>query len=130
VYRSPIRIKIGPDGLLWATNPAKHKLQSYDLAGGLRASWGKPSSDWDGFSSCCNPVSFAWLPDGRWVTAEKQFPRVKVSKADGTFECAVAGPEAFDERNHALDVAVNRAGQILVLDPVRRTVRFFERKGE
>ncbi|MBM3243119.1 hypothetical protein FJZ31_43220, partial [Candidatus Poribacteria bacterium] len=47
------------------------------------------SMDIDGFCGCCNPVNFAMLPDGRFVTCEKGLPRVKIYDADGTFSGVV-----------------------------------------
>ncbi len=92
----------------------------------------------DGFCGCCNPVNFAVLPDGGFVTCEKGLPRVKIHDADGVFASVVAGPEGFAEnwrvcilnalsncQTGGLDVAVDSMGRILVLDPVERVVRIF-----
>ena len=128
-------VAIGPDGLLWAANTGLHKLEGYTFRGDLDASWGEPAMGIKGFCGCCNPANFAFLPDGRFVTAEKGLPRVKVYSPDGKFESVVAGPEAFAEPNETLtddsgavlDVAVDSKGRILVLDPDTRTVRIFEK---
>ena len=96
----------------------------------------------DGFSGCCNPCSFALLPDGGFVTCEKGLPRVKIYDSQGGFVGVVAGPMEFAEGELALkgdwrqgsggglDVAVDGAGKILVLDPIaRRVVSFVRSKG-
>jgi hypothetical protein len=62
------------------------------------------------------------------VTSEKGIPRVKVYRADGTFECVVAGAESFKNDEVGLDVAAARDGRIYVLDPADKTVRVFVRK--
>jgi hypothetical protein len=121
-------VAVGPDGLLWAANTGRHRLEGYTFNGDLEISWGKPSMDFDGFSGCCNPANFTILPDGRFVTAEKGLPRVKICKPDGTLECVVAGPEQFAEDTH-LDVAADSQGRILVLDPSHKSVRLFARNG-
>ncbi len=89
------------------------------------------------FFGCCNPAHFAVLPDGRFVTSEKGIPRIKIYTAQGQFECVVAGPEqlAVDDSRMAdpsegadkrvFDVAVDRQGRVLVLDPRNRTVRVY-----
>jgi len=130
VVPSPhLDLAVGRDGLLWVVNPGRHKLQAFTLAGDLEASWGKPSVNIEGFSGCCNPTDFAILPDGRFVTAEKGIPRVKVYSAEGKFECVVAAPERFEKDVVGLDLAVDSQGRILVLDPAARKVRVFVRKG-
>ena len=94
--------------------------------------------DIEGFCGCCNPVNFAMLPDGRFVTCEKGLPRAKVYDADGAFASVVAGPEAFLENGRTctlddlsncqtggLNVAVDSQGHVLVMDPIERVVRIF-----
>mgnify|MGYP001826318076 CR=1 FL=1 len=64
-------------------------------------------------------------------TAEKGLAatRVKVYDAKGGLESVVAPPGLFDERPNGpvivLDVAIDSAGRVLVLDPSRRQVRVF-----
>ena len=94
----------------------------------------------DGFCGCCNPANFDMLPDGRFVTCEKGLPRIKVYSPEGDFESVVAGPEAFSKnakscslnglsncRTGGMDVAVDSKGRVIVMDPVERVVRIFER---
>ena len=100
--------------------------------------WGKSSAGIEGFSGCHNPVNFAILPDGSFVTCEKGLPRVKIYSPEGVFESVVAGTELFDMTEEdliseegteqlkvGLDVAVDSQGRIFVLDPVRKTARIF-----
>lgn len=122
-------LAMGRDGLLWVVNPGRHKLQAFTAEGDLEASWGKPAVAIEGFSGCCNPTDIAVLPDGRFVTAEKGIPRVKVYSADGKLECVVAPPECFAKDAVGLDLATDSQGRILVLDPASRKVRVFVRKG-
>jgi len=134
-------VDLGPDGLLRVNNPGRHCVEVYTLSGELELSWGKPSAAIEGFCGCCNPISLACLPDGRWVTCEKGLPRVKVYAADGTFDCVVAGPESFPENAKpgsardlsdgsmgGLDAAADSQGQIYILDLVAADVRVMKRK--
>ncbi|MBM4040712.1 MAG: hypothetical protein FJ290_19585 [Planctomycetes bacterium] len=122
-------LAMGRDGLLWVVNPGRQNLQAFTPdRGDLEASWGKPSPAIAGFSGCCNPTDIAVLPDGRFVTAEKGIPRVKVYSADGKFECVVAAPDRFDKDVVGLDLAADSKGRVLVLDPQARKVRVFVRK--
>jgi hypothetical protein len=131
LLRSPhFDVALGPEGnLLRMTNPGRLRVDAYTLDGQRRFAWGKATAEIDGFSGCCNPKDIAILPDGGIVTSEKGLPRVKVHNRDGTFQCVVAGTESFDRDVAYLDLAADRQGRIFVLDPSRKTVRVFVRKG-
>jgi hypothetical protein len=114
----------GRGGLVWVANPGMHLLEAHAISGALKGQWGKESQDSDGFSGCCNPTDFALFADGRFVTAEKGIPRVKVYSPKGVLLAVVAGPAAFDYKAAGLDVAV-WGERVLVLDPKSRSVRVF-----
>lgn len=118
-------VGIDPDGFLWAANTGRHSLENYTLDGGWRSSWGEFSMDIEGFCGCCNPTHFVILPDGSFVTSEKGIPRVKVYDRLGRLSAVVAGPDLFQEGVQGLDLAVDSAERILVLDPGQNTVRIF-----
>ncbi len=128
-------LAVASDGLLRVVNPGRHRIEAYTFDGYFELSWGKTSMGIEGFSGCCNPVNFAMLPDGGFVTCEKGLPRVKIYDADGVFVSVVAGPELFaadsdglsDCQTGGLDVAVDSQGRILALDPDERAVRIFTR---
>jgi hypothetical protein len=82
----------------------------------------------EGFCGCCNPTHMAILPDGSFVTSEKGLPRVKIHAQSGELKAVVAAPDSFAEHTVGLDLAVDSAGRILVLDPVARAVRIFSEK--
>jgi len=125
-----LNVLVGPDGLIWVNNPGRHAVEAYTVEGDLISSWGHSSLDIEGFCGCCNPTNIALLPDEKVVTSEKGLPRVKVYWPDGTLESVVAGPEAFASRVVGLDLAVDAAGRVMVLDPAAKTVRIFERRKE
>jgi len=131
-------LAVAPDGLLRVASPGRHRVEAYTFDGDFEFSWGKTSMAIDGFCGCCNPVNFALLPDGRFVTCEKGLPRVKIYDADGVFVDVIAGPESFAEnwrictlnglsncQTGGLDVAVDSQERVLVLDPIERVVRIF-----
>jgi hypothetical protein len=119
-------LAIGSDGLLYVVNPIARRLEGYTFAGDLEFHWGKGSPEIDGFFGCCNPAHFAVLADGRFVTAEKGLPRIKIYSARGEFECVVAGPEQM--RSTVADLTVDPRQRILALDSTSARVRVFERK--
>lgn len=135
-------LAVSRDGLLRVANPGRNRIDTFTLAGNLEFWWGESSVGIEGFCGCCNPVSFALLPNGGFVTAEKGLVRVKVYNSDGGFVGVVAGPDQFaggkqiriyerpDEHQGAvLDVAAGTDGRIYVLDPADNTVKIFQRKG-
>jgi len=132
----------GADGLVRVVNPGRHRIEFFTPEGHHETplGWGTSGTAVDAFCGCCNPVSIALLPDGRTVTAEKGIPRVKVYSPEGRFECVVAGPAELvpegaqvdetrgEHKLLAVDVATDRRGRVLVLDPACRAVRVFELK--
>jgi hypothetical protein len=134
-------VAVGSDGLLRVANTGRMSIEAYTFDGDLEFSWGKASVKLEDFTPCCNPVNFAILGDGSFVTCEKGLTRVKIYDADGVFTGVVAGPEQLVEggtcricyfpaqcQKGGFDVAVDAEGRIFVLDTVKNIVRIFSRK--
>jgi len=119
---------ISHSGLLWIVDPGRHTLMNFSYEGKIISSWGKASMGVDGFCGCCNPSNFAFLSDGTFITSEKGIERIKVYMPDGTYKYLVATPGSFEEGTRGLDLAVDSQERILVLDPVKKKVRFFVKK--
>ncbi len=121
-------VAVAKDGRVWLTNPGRHQLEEYGGEGNILRKWGVANSDTAGFTGCCNPTDFAFLPDGRIVTAEKGIARVKVYSIDGVLDALVAGPDDFTPGDVGLDLATDANGRIFVLDPLAHNVRIFSAK--
>ena len=130
---------VSQDGLLRVVNPGRLRVDAFTRDGQYEFSWGEANNSLEGFCGCCNPCGLAVLPDGRFVTAEKGLVRVKIYNSDGGFEHVVAGPVDLNIRiepkvcktpedctANALDVAVDQAGDIYVLDTEHAQVRVFK----
>ncbi len=118
-------VAVDPDGFLWAANTGRHSLENYTMDGGFRTSWGEFSMGIEGFCGCCNPTHFIFLEDGSFITSEKGIARIKVHNQLGEMVSVVAGPDQFVEGTVGLDLAVDSAQRILVLDPKQKLVRIF-----
>jgi len=121
---------IGKNDELWVVNPGRHAFENYDSEGNLISSWERTSMQLEGFSGCCNPSNIAMLSDGSFVTSEKGLDRVKIHSPSGDFKTVVASPDLFEEGTKGIDLAVDSKDRIYVLDPVKKIVRVFEKKGE
>lgn len=133
-------IAMASDGLLRVVDPGRHLMVAFTVNGDKEWSWGQATPAIEGFSGCCNPVNFAVLPDGSFVTAEKGLVRVKVYDSEGKFIGVVAGPEQLEWtqkqqvcntpeecQSKGFDVAVDNDGKVYVLDTVKNAVRVFEK---
>ena len=121
-------VAVDPDGFLWVANTGRHSLENYTVDGNFRTSWGEFGMEIQGFSGCCNPSHFTLLEDGSFVTSEKGLPRVKVYNRIGDLVSVVAPTEQFIEGTVGLDLAVDSAQRIYVLDPMQKLVRIFVKK--
>lgn len=129
IFSSPVLgVTATPGGTFWVANPGARELRHYSAEGQVLAQWSRTGRDLDGFSGCCNPASVVVLPDGNLLVSEMHNLRVKIIRPDGSLVGLVAGPDAFDPQTPHLNVGVDAEGRMLVLDPVRRQIRVFERK--
>ena len=121
-------VAVDSDGFLWVANTGRHCLENYTIDGDFRTSWGEFGMDIEGFGGCCNPTHFVILEDDSFVTSEKGLARVKVYNRIGNLVSVVAPPEEFIEGTVGLDLAVDSAQRIYVLDPKQKLVRIFAKK--
>jgi hypothetical protein len=119
-------IDINAEGELWVVNPGKHALENYTDEGELRGYWENSSVKVEGFSGCCNPAHFTFLPDGSYITSEKGMVRIKIHKPSGEFLSVVAPPVLFAEEGKAPDVVCDEEGRIYALDYEKKMIRLFE----
>jgi len=112
-------------GELWIVNPGKHALENYSPEGKLRGWWTSSFSDVKGFSGCCNPAHFTFLPDGSFITSEKGMVRIKEYKPSGEFVGVVASPAKFQGQEHAPDVVADENSTVFAFDKHKKMIRVF-----
>lgn len=92
-------IDLSPSGELWVANVGKKRLEQLDpKTGRFIASW-QPQKP---FSGCCNPVRFAALSRGRFVTMEKGTRRACVYLPSGELEQVLTDSLSSSEYNYYL----------------------------
>ncbi|HEG44208.1 MAG TPA: hypothetical protein ENH94_09190 [Phycisphaerales bacterium] len=134
-------LALADDGLLRVVNPGGRRIEAYTFDGDLEFSWGKASAGIEGFCGCCNPVNFAILTDGSFITCEKGLIRIKQYDSDGEFVGVVAATARFIDPKQArvcetpalcqtggFDVAVDSKDRVYVLDTIRNVVKIFTKK--
>ena len=121
-------VAVDSDGFLWVANTGRHSLENYTLDGQFRTSWGEFGMEIQGFCGCCNPTHFALLEDDSFVTSEKGIARVKIYNRIGNLVSVVAPASLFIEGTVGLDLAVDSAQRIYVLDPMQKAVCIFAEK--
>ena len=121
-------LDINSFGELWVVNPGMHALENYTFDGAQRGYWENTGIKIEGFSGCCNPAHFTFLPDGSFVTSEKGMVRIKVYKPSGELLGVVAPPKKFEDQGNAPDVAADDDGNVYALDFDRKILRVFEPK--
>ena len=133
-------LAMAPDGLLRVANTGRQLIEAYTVDGDRELAWGKFGNNLEDFTSCCNPVNFAVLSDGSIVTCEKGIVRVKVYDGSGRLTGVVAGPRQFagdarstggtpaQDKQIILDVAVDDADRVYILDRARNVVQVFAKK--
>ncbi len=133
-------LAMAKDGLLRVANPGNHQVELYTVEGNREFAWGKFGNRLEDFSACCNPVSFAMLPDGDMVTCEKGVARVKIYDTFGKLKGFVAQPKDLANisetvgrktekvQRYGFDVAADNSGHVYILDRARNVLRFFKRK--
>jgi hypothetical protein len=119
---------VNRDGELWVVNPGMHALQYYSEDGNLEDYWGETSISIKGFSGCCNPAHFTFLPNGNFITSEKGMVRIKEYSPEGKLLSVVAAPAKFKDEGHAPEVVADEKGNVIALDFDRQLIRIFERK--
>ena len=129
-------VAAGPYNELWAANTGMHQLVHFSPEGEALSSWGTASMSLEGFAGCCNPVHFAILQNGYFVTYEKGLDRIKLYDPVGKYVCAVTGPAVVNEKSLNTctisapihDLAVDKDGNIYALDGQSMRVRVYARK--
>ncbi len=129
-------VKVDREGQLWAANTGRHQLENYADNGDLRTSWGFASALIEGFVGCCNPIHFAILENGFFVTYEKGLNRIKVYNQAGEFNGVVAGSSHLEKCNTnscsskaiVNDLAIGPNNTIYIADAFSNAIRIFIEK--
>jgi hypothetical protein len=115
---------VDAQGIVWAANPGKHRVERYTPGGELLGHIGRfDGVDPAGFTGCCNPTNVA-VRDGIYTT-EKAGPRVKSYDFSGKL-LAVIATDLFDANCKNMDIAVDARGRVYVVDTVKASILVFD----
>jgi hypothetical protein len=118
-------IAVDANGVIWATDPGRHRISSWNAEGKRLSYFGKfGRNNPADFVGCCNPVNIAILQDGKIAAGEKVAARVKVYDSSGKL-LSIIGPENFDPNCTHLYLAADSKARIIVADPVRLEIKIF-----
>ena len=113
-------------GVVHVANPGMHRVERYAPDGTLLGRFGHfDGQDPAGFPGCCNPTNLTVDGGGRVIVSEKAGPRVKVYEPDGQL-LAVVAEDAFDPTAKNMDLAVDDAGRLYVVDTATLQICVFE----
>jgi hypothetical protein len=101
-----------PNHTIAVSNLGAFKLQQFDLEGKLLLDFGKRGREINDFHGCCNPVSAAYLPDGKILTVEKDPTRIKIYDATGKNAQKIEGIEELVKGCEFIPVATDSKGNI------------------
>jgi outer membrane protein assembly factor BamB len=118
-------LAVDADRVIYVANAGMHRVERYSLDGELLGHFGRfDGRDPAGFPGCCNPTNLALTPTGQVVVTEKAGPRVKVYDSDGKLRSTM-GERDLDPSCKNMDVAVDSAGRIYVIDTVRLEIAVY-----
>ena len=92
-------IDLSATGELWVANVGRKRLEQLDPNTGEYIAFWEPRQ---AFGGCCNPVRFAALPGGRFVTMEKGTRRACVYLPSGELEAVITDALSDSEFNYYL----------------------------
>lgn len=92
-------LAVSPEGNLWVANVGRKRLEQLDpQTGAFLASW-QPVEQ---FGGCCNPVRFAALRHGRFVTMEKGTRQARLLDPAGRVIKVITGELSQSESDYQL----------------------------
>lgn len=112
--------------VLAVANPGKRQIEYRTLSGEIIETFGEEGIGLEEFCGCCNPAHFAFLPDGKIVTAEKGINRLKVIDQNGKLEELVVQSNLF-KASIPLDIAISKEGGIYAANGADSILYIFKR---
>ncbi|MDR1730393.1 MAG: hypothetical protein LBR52_07010 [Prevotellaceae bacterium] len=95
------------DGVIYCSNPGRHRVEKYTPDGEYIGSFGKAGGAAGMFCGCCNPVHLA-AAKGEIITSEKGNPRISCYGTDGKFRSLLLDSQALGGGNTAYDIKISK----------------------
>ena len=126
---TPTAIAHTDDDLILIPDTHNSRILEYSPDGTLQAQWGHYGSETDAF---IYPTGIARASDGAYFISEygESAERVHVFDSSQQYVRHWGGlGDAAGELSRAMDIALNRRGQVLVADTTNHRIQIFERDG-
>lgn len=94
-------------GVLYCSNPGRHRVEKYTSDGKYLGSFGKAGGATGMFCGCCNPVHLTYTSTGEIITSEKGNPRISCYSTDGEFRSLLLDNQTLGGGNTAYDVKIH-----------------------
>ena len=102
------------EGVVYVSNPGRHRIEKYDEEGQFLGAFGQAGTDPGSFSGCCNPVHLSVSPAGEIITSEKGLPRVSCYSPEGEFRSFVLNGKSLGGGHDAYEARIGADGRVFV----------------
>ena len=123
--KSPQRIAVGPDNLIYVADTSNHRIQAFDSEGNLIKSWGK-KGDKDGEME--KPRAVAVGSDGAVYVSDNENKRILKFDKNGGLLAKFGNKNTLS--SDMMGIAVDSRGNVYVADKDKNSIIVFNQKGE
>ena len=102
------------EGVVYVSNPGRHRIEKYDEEGQFLGAFGQAGTDPGSFSGCCNPVHLSVSPAGEIITSEKGLPRVSCYSPEGEFRSIVLNGKSLGGGHDAYEARIGADERVFV----------------
>jgi DNA-binding beta-propeller fold protein YncE len=123
--KSPQRIAVGPDNLIYIADTSNHRIQVFDSEGNLVKSWGK-KGDKDGEME--KPKAVAVGNDGAVYVSDNENKRILKFDKNGSLLAKFGNKNTLSA--DMMGIAVDSKGNVYAADKDKNSIIVFNQKGE
>ncbi|MEK6681532.1 MAG: 6-bladed beta-propeller [Nitrospirota bacterium] len=123
--KSPQRIAVGPDNLIYVADTSNHRIQVFDSEGNLIKGWGKKG---DKDNEMEKPHGIAVGSDGAVYVSDNENKRILKFDRNGNLLAKFGNKNTLS--SDMMGIAVDSRGNVYVADKDKNSIIVFNQKGE